>query len=175
MMAFETGKKGKRPLLHVDLKQFQEPWKDWCSAHGLTPSEGVRKILAEVLTHDENLPEYPQAPVGSDDDLRRIWVRFSQREFVAATAAAEREGMSPSRFIVGLVRARLFQEHQFSDAERVALTNSNRRLLALTAAIKEGEGAIINRAQIEFLQNLVEQHVKDVSALLTANSKRWRR
>ncbi len=69
-------------------------------------------------------------------------------------------------------------------AEEVeVLAQSNRLLMGLVNAMNKAardpstpaEQRRINQAQVQFIRDLVQKHVRSVSALLTANSRRWRR
>ena len=104
-------------------------------------------------------------------------------EAAALASAAQHAGMSSSRYLMCMLRAQLMGLPYFEADEIEALTQSNRFLMGLATAMARAahdsstppEQRRINQAQIQFIQDLVDKHVRSVSALLTANSRRWRR
>jgi hypothetical protein len=81
------------------------------------------------------------------------------------------------------VRLHLTGEPQFGEDEVRALTRSSQLLLALGRNVNQiarnmnarAESDELTLAQIEYLADLIRSHTESVSALLTANSRRWRR
>lgn len=170
----------------VDLKDLKGPWTEWCATRDLTPSEAVRRVLRRVL--DGN-PKSEFAPHPADFDVegcdgrRRLEIRLTPAEHLALTAVADREGMSLPRWLTGLVRLNLTGEQQFGEGEVEALTRSSQVLLALGRNVNQIARNMNQRvdrdeltlAQIEYLADLIKKHTEAVSAVLTANSRRWRR
>ncbi len=91
--------------------------------------------------------------------------------------------MSLPRWLTGLVRLHLVGEQQFGEVEVKALARSSQVLLALGRNINQIARNMNQRvdsdeltlAQIEYLADLIKTHTEAVSAVLTANSRRWRR
>jgi hypothetical protein len=122
--------KDKRSITSVDLKDLKQPWLSWCSSHGLTPSEGFRRLIAAVLARNpEGDAETARPPHGYQD--ARVRLRLKPAENSAMAAVAEREGMTIGRWLTGLVRVHLIGDSQFSRDEIAALTASSRALMAL--------------------------------------------
>ena len=184
-MASEKPVRGRASLLHVDLKDMRLPWNAWCQQRGLTPSEGARRVvrvlldgkdLADVLSH-------PADDEGGAGERKRLEIRLTHAEHVALSEVAGREGMSLPRWLTGLVRLHLVGEQQFGEVEVKALARSSQVLLALGRNINQIARNMNQRldsdeltlAQIEYLAELIKTHTEAVSAVLTANSRRWRR
>jgi len=181
-------KKRVRPTtLVVVLKDLKKPWEAWCRARQVTPSEAVRQVLRRVIEGapaSDTLPH--QADFGGSKtggSKKRLEIRLTDVELAALKAVADREGMSVPRWLTGLVRLHLTGEPQFGEDEVRALTRSNQLLLALGRNVNQiarnmnarAESDELTLAQIEYLADLIRSHTEAVSALLTANSRRWRR
>jgi len=182
----KSREKSRATLLHVDLKDLKAPLATWCAHHGLTPSEAVRRVLRRVL---EGGPKTKLSTYRAEvedvvaDDRRRLEIRLTPAEHLALSAIAAREGMSLPRWLTGLVRLHLVDEQQFGEVEVAALARSSQVLLALSRNInqiarkmqQQANRDELTLAQIEYLADLVKTHTAAVSAVLTANSRRWRR
>ena len=181
----ETTKSHRASRISVELKALQAPWLAWCKAAGLTPSEGIRQLVRQAVGGRASPPSATTAEDTGDpiEGLRRHEVRMTQDEAAALAAAAQQAGMSGSRYLVCLLRAQLMGQDYFGADEVEALAQSNRFLMGLATAMARAardpstppEQRRINQAQIQFIRDLVDTHVRSVSALLTANSRRWRR
>ena len=184
LMALDATKKSRVTLLHVDLKDLKNPWSEWCAAAGLTPSEGIRQLVRRAVGAQIS-GDLLAAKADHDPDsrLRRYELRMTHDEAAALAAAAKQAGMSSSKYLVCLLRAHLMGQPYFGTEEIGGLVRSNRFLMELVTAMKKAardpttpaEARRINQAQVQFIKDFVEKHVRSVSALLTANSRRWRR
>jgi len=169
--------------ISVDLKALRDPWLAWCKAAGLTPSEAIRQLIVQAIGAGAERAGQGDAAVEQSEDLRRHELRMTAAEADALAAVARKAGMSSSRYLVSLLRAQLLAQPNFDSEETAALSQSNRLMLGLVTAMGKAardpsvpaEQRGINQAQIRFIKDLVEKHVLLVSALLTANSRRWRR
>ncbi len=186
MVNQSSSKNAGRPLLHVDLKDLKEPWLDWCRARNLTPSEAVRRIVKAVLDGnptDGGLPHPDDFNGVAGEDRRRVEIRIPATEFLALEAAAGREGMSVPRWLIGLVRTSLTGEALLVEHEAEALARSNTLLLALGRNINQiaynmnqrVDRDELTQAQVEYVSKFLKEHVGEVSSVLQASRKRWRR
>ena len=181
----ETTKPRRDSRISVELKELREPWFAWCKSAGLTPSEAIRQLVLQAVGRQKaaNGSGEAREEEGPGEGLRRHEVRMTSEEAAALAAAAKQAGMSSSRYLVCLLRAQLMGQAYFGSDEVEALAQSNRYLMGLSSAISKAvrdpttplEQRRINGAQISFIRDLVQKHVRSVSALLTANSRRWRR
>ncbi len=184
-MVVETTKSPRDSRISVELKALQAPWLAWCKAAGVTPSEGIRQLVRQAVDGQDSTSSSTSAEETEDpvEGLRRHELRMTHAEASALAAAAQRAGMSSSRYLVCLLRAQLMQQPYFGADEIEALAQSNRFLMGLATAMARAardpstpsEQRRINQAQVQFIRDLVDKHVRSVSALLTANSRRWRR
>ena len=183
-MASEKPVRGRASLLHVDLKDMRLPWSAWCQQRGLTPSEGARRVVRVLLDGKDLADVLSHPPDKSGAGARkRLEIRLTPAEHIALTEVATREGMSLPRWLTGLVRIHLVGEQQFGEVEVKALARSSQVLLALGRNINQIARNMNQRldsdeltlAQIEYLADLIKTHTETVSAVLTANSRRWRR
>ncbi|WP_155847652.1 hypothetical protein [Asticcacaulis benevestitus] len=97
-------------------------------------------------------------------------------------AMAEADGLSITKWIVALIRARLTGTAQFGQEELEALAQSNLQMLAIgrnlnalakAANMRGGAGAQEAR-DIRDLEAEIRSHVAKVSNLMTGNAARWR-
>lgn len=179
-------KRTRPSTLVVDLKDLKGPWSEWCATRDLTPSEAVRRVLRRVLDGKPK-SEFMPHPANFDSEgaveRRRLEIRLTVAEHMALAAVADREGMSLPRWLTGLVRLHLTGEQQFGEGEVEALARSSQVLLALGRNVNQiarNMNPRVDRdeltlAQIEYLSDLIKKHTEAVSAVLTANSQRWRR
>ena len=179
----ERTKAPRDTRISVELKGLRDPWFAWCKAAGLTPSEAIRQLVMQAIGAGTEPVDRGNAADGPIDELRRHELRMTAAEADALATIAQKAGMSSSRYLVSLLRAQLMSQPHFGTEETGALSQSNRLLLGLVTAMGKAardpsvpvEQRRINLAQIRFIKDLVEKHVRLVSALLTANSRRWRR
>jgi len=184
----EDGRKKARPTqIVVDLKSLHDPWRAWCAARGLTPSEAVRQTLRAVLDQGDAPAAGAARPAVADGegegDIRRVELRLTAAEFAAVSAVAAQEGLSLPRWLVALVRVHVAGEVVLSKTEISALARSNQVLLALVQTLDkiarnehdQAETDTLALAQIKFLGDQVRTHLRSVSDLTSANSRRWRR
>ncbi len=184
-MVVETTNSPRASRISVELKALQAPWLAWCKAAGLTPSEGIRLLVRQAVGEQEAAASSTGDKAADDPDegLRRHELRMTRAEAAALAAAAQQAGMGSSRYLVCLLRAQLMGLPYFDADEVEALAQSNRFLMGLATAMARAardpstppEQRRINQAQVQFIRDLVDKHIRSVSALLTANSRRWRR
>jgi hypothetical protein len=106
---------------------------------------------------------------------------LTEAEYAASLQASAGDGMSISRWFVGLARVRLFGEAQFGRPEIEALSRSSQLLLALARSVNQIAHTMERRvdsdrlslAQIDHLLTFLKSHTDAVSGVLHANSKRW--
>lgn len=185
-MGENTKKNPRISRIAVDLKDLHEPWLTWCSQRQLIPSDAVRRVLRRVIEGSPSAEVTPH-PIdfegNAGNERRRLEIRLTAAEHLALIAVANREGMSVPRWLTGLVRLHLTGESQFGEEEVKALARSSQVLLALGRNINQITRNMSQRvdsdeltlAQIQYLAELVKIHTEAVSAVLTANSRRWRR
>lgn len=183
----EVGRKRARPTqIVVDLKTLKDPWFGWCARRSLTPSEAVRRVLGAMLKGNpdtEGLPHPADFEDVAGDERRRIEIRVQDAEYLAAAAAADREGMSVPRWLTTLLKVHLTGDEPMGRSEIEALARSNQLLLALGRNINQIAYNMNQRvdkdeltlAQVEYVSAFLKEHAQAVAAVMQANSKRWRR
>ncbi len=181
-----SSKKPRRQLLHVDLKDQRDPWFQWCERRGLTPSEAVRHVLGAVLSGNPDRTVVPHPADFSEvagDERRRIEIRVPEADYLAAAAAADREGMGVPRWLMTLLKVHLNGQEPLGRYEIEVLARSNQLLLALGRNINQIAYNMNQRvdkdeltlAQIEYVSTFLKEHTQAVAAVMQANSRRWRR
>lgn len=120
----------------------------------------------------------------ADGPLIALRIRVTAAEYALILQRAERDGFSPLRWIVALLRGQLLQQPQLGQPEMDALEQANLRLLqvgrninqiarALNAAPHEFRAAP-ELAQLKLLSEAIDGQARAVSALLDANHRRWK-
>lgn len=175
----------QRPTrINIELLQYKEPFVAWCERRGQSPSEVMRQVVAQLLAKGDEAAAHELANGESD---RRVKVRpkvpLTESEAAAAQAAAEREGLTLPRWIVGLVRSYLTRAPQFSQKELELLGQSNLQLLSIGRNLNQIAKALNTSPHdrrayrvemIEALQGKIKEHTRAVSAAVAANVDRWR-
>src|SRR5450830_1279644 len=164
--------------LNIDLKDLKQPWLDYCLAHGVTPSEAIRQIVAKLTKAN---PPKESPPEGIDRRLVRREIRLTPSEEAGIKACAASEGFSASRWIVALIRARLNKAPQLGQRELELLAMSNLQLLAIGRKLNQlaraANGGVTiadgGRDIVGELRKAISQHTERVAAVITANVSRW--
>lgn len=115
--------------INIDLQNYKQLWLDYCKAHGTTPSAAFRLIVAKLTSKGVLLPALVEAE--GKAKKRRVGVRLTKAEIAKAGAIAQREGFSPSRWIVALINARLDGTPQLGQRELETLARLNMQMLAI--------------------------------------------
>jgi hypothetical protein len=164
--------------LNIDLKDLKQPWLDYCLAHGVTPSEAIRQVVAKLTKVN---PPKESPPEGTERRLVRREIRLTQSEEAGLRTCAAREGFSASRWIVALIRARLNKAPQLGQRELELLAMSNLQLLAIGRNLNQlaraaNSGIAIDdsgRDMVGELRKAISQHTERVAGVITENVSRW--
>jgi len=163
--------------LNIDLKDLTQPWLDYCLAHGVTPSEAIRQVVAKLT----KVPPEESPAEGNERRLVRREIRLTPSEAAGIKTCAAREGFSASRWIVALIRARLNNAPQLGQRELELLAMSNLQLLAIGRKLNQlaraANGGVTiadgGRDIVGELRKAISQHTERVAAVITANVSRW--
>ena len=167
--------------LNIDLQSYKQPWLDYCKAHGISPSEAFRQIVAKLTGGAETARTRPAAATERPTKVRRE-IRLTKSELARADAVAGREGFSLTRWIVSLINARLEATPKLGQPELEALARSNLQMLAIGRNLNQLARAANNGIDIgaaggdviEGLRTAVLRHASQVANVMTANTARWR-
>jgi hypothetical protein len=165
--------------LNVDLQEYKQAWLDYCRKHGTTPSKAFRGILEKLFGGGEQ----PGQSAVMDHSVRvRKEIRLTADECMQAEAIAASEGFNLSRWMVSIVRARLFGGPQLGQKELELLARSNMQILALGRTLNQlakaahadpGVLAAFDTRRIEQTAALVREHAAYVANVLESNVARW--
>ncbi|BEV13194.1 hypothetical protein ATDW_36900 (plasmid) [Asticcacaulis sp. DW145] len=97
-------------------------------------------------------------------------------------AMADADGLSVTKWIVALIRARLTGTAQFGQQELEELAQSNLQMLAIGRSLntlakavnKGGDFTDLDPETLRKLEGDIRAHVAKVSNLMTGNAARWR-
>ena len=113
----------------VDLKELRPVWDAWCAKEGLTSSEALRRLVSRL--EPGRAPEAPSDALKPLSGSQRVSARprllLSDEEWRQVEELAEKNEISPARWIVSLIRAYLSGEPQlcWPEVERLNLISSN--------------------------------------------------
>jgi hypothetical protein len=120
----------KRPnQVVVDLRELRPVWDAWCAKEGLSSSEALRRLVSR-LEPSRALAAPSGAPKplsGSQRVSARPRLLLSDEEWRQVEELAEKDEISPARWIVSLIRAYLSGGPQlcWPEVERLNLISSN--------------------------------------------------
>jgi hypothetical protein len=188
----------KRQLTTVDLGKLTGPWRDYCQAKGVSSSEGLRQIVANLagaraesatpLVADSMQPRSIKAgqggekAIGATGSKHRLEVRLSKAEQAWIEGRAAVAGFTPTAWLLSLVRSQMTGEAQLGQAEMHALmaTTTQLRLLeqdlrrlARQPADQRGSFSAEQFALVEALAVDLRAAMTQVTELVLANAERW--
>ena len=182
----------KRPsTISIDLLGLKEVWLDWCRRNAVTQGAAFRAIVQRLTTGDAAAAAVPgaafSAPLQSiapgEPGARRITVRLTASELRAVMQRAGSASMTPSRWVVALVRGHLTQEPQIGQSELEALLQATTALRAIGRNLNQVTKALNiapherQRFRVDLFES-IDAAIKDqtaaISKVLAANIERWR-
>jgi len=169
-----------RSRLSVELGTLKLQWATWCAQRGVTPSEELRRIVAETVRIGKNQRETPQALPACDGPCERVSIGLTDVELDRVRGIAYVHGFTPNRWIVALVRAQLTGEPQLSNREMILVAESNKQLATIRTLLSEcarGAAAADCHKSIDWeqIRTAIEAHMRTVAKLLRSNLDRWSR
>lgn len=165
--------------LGADLKAR---WNSYCKYKKVNASSSLRELIQFLLSKDGFIQAVvPEAT--QQDKTTRLEIRLKPALYAELKRRAATEGLSPNRFVTGLLGARFSKTVPiFGQYELDELTASTSQLLRLGTNLNQIARAI-NRnpletdlARVELIQEIRQEinlHTQHVAALIEANLKRW--
>ncbi len=174
-----------RTTVLIDLRGEKQAWVAWCARQGLSQAAALRRIVSRLTESDAKARPAPlRHSVGPGErGAKRVSLRLTASELQAAHERAAGEGLTPSRWVVGLVRAILTQEPQLSSAELAELRRSNSALQAVGRNLNQvakglnisPKASLVVKADlIETIDKAIKGHTEIVAKVLAANVQRWK-
>jgi hypothetical protein len=145
----------RRSTTTVDLGPLRDPFVAACTDAGISPSEGLRRLISASLDSQGEATvardgkrarardgdprrrgdavQVPCREVRGQADVRRrrVVVRLSESEWSAASEVAQAEGFTLARWIGAGVRARLVGGAQLGEEELQRIADSSYQLRAI--------------------------------------------
>lgn len=155
---------------------------EYCRTHGITTTECLNKLMDENIVNQVRL-KFTTSKTEIREPTSRVEMRFKQSEFEALNEIIEHEGCTQQGFLIGLFRAFVASEVQYTTDEVLALREANMQLRkigvnvnAIAKQLKQGnvqvDGSFEKMA--EFITKRIEQHTQKVNELLNASEHRWK-
>jgi hypothetical protein len=142
-----------------------------------TLSQWLKKSTADSKQSPLHI-EHAEHPDASPKSRMEFRLTASERQ--ALVERAEKGGMTPQQWLVGLVRANLVERPQFGMYELNILGESNYQLLAIgrnlnqiAKHLHEGLPEQVTPAAVENLRAEIRAHVEAVSKAMRGNLERW--
>ncbi len=167
----------------VHLGADKSAWVDYAKSKGYTSSKLAALILKQILESEKiGKPIFQTEPKKEWGATTRIEMRLNQSELEALDAFVEYEGQTRQGFLIGLFRAYVASEPQYSTEEVLALRQSNTALRKIGAnlnmiakSFNQGNFNISELSQeIAELQLIFEKHTAIVSGALSPSLRRYK-
>lgn len=171
-----------RDRISVDLRGLKPSLLALASAQGVSPSDLVRRILSDALHQplQQQIPSSVELSPGQSPQQggrSRLCLRMSAQEVAETLAAAHRAGVTPGRFVAGLVAGvpvlQAGGRHGDHLAALVAssaeLATLNRNIYHLTQLLRQGDvaPALVYRDTLNALSGDVRSHLVLAAGVLS--------
>ncbi|SHJ40343.1 plasmid stabilization protein [Paraburkholderia terricola] len=175
-----------RERLCVELAALRPDWEAWCARRGVTTAEGVRQLITAALDAedaDRDVPvETATRSTAVDEPRARVEIRLIQSELEAVDKRAVASGLTCNRWILALIRAQLTREPQLGQIEMRLLSDSNRQLATVSRWLAQlardasaGRLPPDREPNLGAVRQLIDAHLRAVTAVIRANLDRWSR
>lgn len=167
-----------RDRISVDLKGLKTALMERAQALGVSPSALLRTTLADELGRPaEQVAEQPgNGTAGCPSGRVRLCLRMERGEAAATLAAARRAGMSPGRYVAGLVAGVPVIQAGGGHGDHVSaliasgaeLSTLIRNIHQLTSLLRQGEvgPALVYRDMLNTLDGDIRRHLVLASGVL---------
>lgn len=158
-------------------KELKNAWVERCREKGISPQQEVKRMILESMleSHDR-----AKVLVDMPDTLKkkRVEIRLTSSEYKAIEQRTE--GGSVQTWIINSVRASLTNAPHFSMDATKALWSSSRELRAIgrnlnqiAKALNAGEPASLSTEKISALSDVIYDHTRKVSKVVSSGVNRW--
>lgn len=152
-----------------------------CREHGITPSEYLNRCIENNLSNKLAL-QFSSKKTEIREPTARVEMKFKQSEYNALCEIIEHEGCTQQGFLIGLFRAFIANEVQYTTDEVLALREANMQMRkwgvninTIARQLKQGnmqtDGSFEKMATS--ITERIEQHTQRVNDLLNASERRW--
>ena len=169
--------------LGVHLGIRKKDWDEYAKQRGRTPSLLAAMVLKQILDSEKEC-----APIFKIEQQKEWGVKkplklmLYESEMQALDAFVEHDGTTRQGFVVGVIRAHMANEPQYSTEEVLALRESNAQLrkigVNLNAIAKRlNQGHLETSGIVEALnglQSMIEQHTSMVTQTINPGFMRYR-
>ncbi|MGL4766462.1 MAG: plasmid mobilization relaxosome protein MobC [Formosimonas sp.] len=169
--------------LGVHLGARKHDWDEYAKQRGRTPSLLAAMVLKQILDSEK-----AGAPIFKIEQQKEWGVKkplklmLYESELQALDAFVEHDGTTRQGFVIGVIRAHMANEPQYSTEEILALRESNAQLRkigvnlnAIAKRLNQGhlETSGLNEV-LNGLQSMIEQHTSMVSQTINPGFMRYR-
>ncbi|GJI92198.1 plasmid mobilization protein [Duganella hordei] len=168
--------------INIELGPLKARWLSYCHANGVTPSEAFRQVVEKLTADDTRIAPAYALTEKERCKIRRV-IRLTPDEAQKIRICADQEGYSVSRWLIALIRVRIYAAPQFGQFELATLVKSNLLLLAAGRNLNQIARAInvagaanrrVPEAALTELRALITEHIDMVSEVIARNVERWR-
>ncbi len=155
---------------------------EYCKAKGITQSQYLNQLIDANLHKNIRL-SFTTHKTEIRESTQRVAMRFKQSEYEALNEIIEHEGCTQQGFLIGLFRAFVANEVQYTTDEVLALREANMQLrklgINLNALVKELKQSNVPvdgsfEKVVLGMAEKIEQHTQKVNELLSASERRWK-
>lgn len=167
-----------RDRISVDLHGLKASLLARASTQGVSPSDLVRRILADALNQPGGSMCQPGSrPAPRRGDRARLCLRMSAEEVAETLAVARQAGLTPGRLVASLVAGvpvvqgggRMADHLAALVASSAELSTLNRNVGALARLLRQGDvaAALVYRDLLDTLSGDVRQHLALAAGVLS--------
>lgn len=170
-------------MLGVWLGKRKTEWDEYANQLGYSASTLAAKVLKRAMDFKvETQPVFTSVPKKEWGKKKTLNLRLTESEMQALVDCAKYEGMSKQRFMVGVLRAYIANECQYSTDEVLALRESNTQLRKLGVNVnlivrhlnaQDSSLAISFEKVATKLTRDIKAHTEVVVTLLGSSEQRW--
>lgn len=171
---------GRPNRINIDLGVYKQPWLAYCAAHRVTPSQGMRQVVAHLTAEPASEPS-PSATAAHGPRVRKQ-LTLSAGEFSHVSRCARRQGFRETAWIIALIRAHMLRAPQLGQTELELLGRSNLVLLGIGRNLNQiaralNSGIPVPGAELvpvlKALRIQLSAHVDTTAKVLSSNLSRW--
>ena len=170
--------------LAVWLGKNKGDWEKYSQDKGYTPSALAAIVLRNIVRAEKKGAPIFQTEHQTEFDTKTpVQTNFTSSELFALDQFVKFEGKTRQKFIIGLFRAFVANEPQYTDKEVIALRESNRQLRSIGSnlnmiarALNQNDLGVATglMEQIAELRQTIEQHTEQVVKTINPSIHRYK-
>ena len=169
--------------LAVWLGKNKNDWEKYAEGKGYTPSSLAAVVLRNIVQAEKKGAPIFETEHQTDFGKKiPVQTNFTSSELSALDEFADFEGKTRQKFIIGLFRAYMVNEPQYTTSEVLALRESNKQLRSIgnnlnmiARALNQNDltGLDVLKNEISLLRESISEHTKQVVQTMNPSIYRY--